>query len=69
MKSFVIVVKKDVCETEASGHALVRKFKEQIKKGFTSIALKKNMSIDDITMNDIINAALNEDQLSIEFDF
>jgi predicted NBD/HSP70 family sugar kinase len=53
-------------ETEASGHALVRKFKEQIKKGLTSTALKKNMSIDDITMNDIINAALNEDQLSIE---
>ena len=37
--------KKGCLETEASGHALVRKFKEQIKKGFTSIALKKNMSI------------------------
>jgi glucokinase-like ROK family protein len=58
--------KKGCLETEASGHALVRKFKEQIKKGFTSIALKKNMSIDEITMNDIINAAMNEDQLSIE---
>jgi len=58
--------KKGCLETEASGHALVRKFKDQIKKGFTSIALKKNMSIEDITMNDIINAAVNEDQLSIE---
>ncbi len=58
--------KKGCLETEASGHALVRKFKEQIKKGFTSIALKKNMSIADITMNDIIIAAMNEDQLSIE---
>ena len=58
--------KKGCFETEASGHALVRNFKEHIKKGLTSTALKKNMSIDDITMNDIINAALNEDQLSIE---
>ena len=58
--------KKGCLETEASGNALLRKFKEKIKQGYTSSALKKNKKIEDITLTDIIQAAKNEDVLVIE---
>lgn len=58
--------KKGCLETEASGNALIRKFKEKIKQGYTSSVLKKNKKIEDITLTDIIQAAQNEDVLTIE---
>jgi glucokinase-like ROK family protein len=58
--------KKGCLETEASGLALIRKFKEKIKQGTTSSVLKKHKNIEDIKLMDIIEAANNEDMLSIE---
>jgi predicted NBD/HSP70 family sugar kinase len=58
--------KKGCLETEASGNALIRKFKERIKKGASTSILKKNKNIEEITIDDIINAALNDDMLCIE---
>jgi len=58
--------KKGCLETEASGNALLRKFKEKIKQGYTSAALKKNKKIEDITLTDIVLAGQNEDVLTIE---
>ena len=45
---------------------MLRKFKEKIKQGYTSSALKKNKKVEDITLTDIIQAAKNEDVLVIE---
>ena len=58
--------KKGCLETEASGNALLRKFKEKIKVGSTSSVLKKNKKVEDITLTDLILAAQNEDVLIIE---
>jgi glucokinase-like ROK family protein len=58
--------KKGCLETEASGVALIRKFKEKIKQGSTSSVMKKKKDLDDITLLDIISAAKNEDILCIE---
>jgi predicted NBD/HSP70 family sugar kinase len=58
--------KKGCLETEASGNALLRKFREKIKQGYTSAALKKNKKVEDITLNDIVLAGQNEDVLIIE---
>jgi predicted NBD/HSP70 family sugar kinase len=56
--------KKGCLETEASGRALIRMFKESVKEG-SSTSIKKN-DIEEIEMQDIINAANNDDVLSIE---
>lgn len=58
--------KKGCLETEASGLALIRRFKERIKQGTTSSVLKKHKNADDIKLIDIIEAANSEDMLSIE---
>lgn len=58
--------KKGCLETEASGASLIRKFKEKIKQGSTSVLLKKNKSLESVTLTDIIQAANNEDVLCIE---
>jgi len=58
--------KKGCLETEASGWALIRKFKERLEKGSSSSAVKKNTSASEITLEDIITAAKNEDTLCIE---
>ncbi len=58
--------KKGCLETEASGLALIRKFKEKIKQGTTSSVLKKHKNADEIKLIDIIEAANSEDMLSIE---
>ena len=58
--------KKGCLETEASGFALIRKCKEKIDQGSTSILVKKNRSIESVTLTDIIQAAKNEDVLCIE---
>jgi predicted NBD/HSP70 family sugar kinase len=58
--------KKGCLETEASGYALIRKFRERIISGSSSSATKKNKPLESITLTDIIEAGKNEDMLSIE---
>jgi glucokinase-like ROK family protein len=58
--------KKGCLETEASGVALIRKFKEKIMQGATSSVMKKKNNSDEISLPDIISAAKNEDILCIE---
>ena len=58
--------KKGCLETEASGYAVLRKFKERIKKGASSSLLKDNRNPDDITLADIVSGAQSEDTLCIE---
>ncbi|MEI6264064.1 MAG: ROK family protein [Sphingobacteriia bacterium] len=58
--------KKGCLETEASGTAVIRKFKEKIKQGSTSLLIKKNKIVESINLTDIIQAAQNEDVLCIE---
>lgn len=58
--------KKGCLETEASGIALLRKFKQKIQAGSTSLAYDGSKSIEEITLNNIIEAAKNEDTLCIE---
>jgi predicted NBD/HSP70 family sugar kinase len=58
--------KKGCLETETSGIALERKFKEKLKSGSKSI-LSDKKSIDDIIADDILQAVIeNEDTLAIE---
>jgi Transcriptional regulator/sugar kinase len=57
--------KKGCLETEASGAALVRIFKEKLKEGSSSI-LSKKFKQDIIQLEDIINAANNDDILAID---
>ncbi|WP_461788961.1 ROK family transcriptional regulator [Pedobacter sp.] len=56
--------KKGCLETEVSGWALVRKFKEKLSEGSTSIL--SGMPIDDIKLSHIIDAAIKDDVLAIE---
>ena len=58
--------KKGCLETEASGWALTRMFKEKIKEGSTSILTTTKKNVEDIEMDDIIFAANNDDVLAIE---
>lgn len=58
--------KKGCLETEASGWALINDFKERIKAGSTSSVLNLNLQPDKIKLEDIINAAHNDDVLAIE---
>lgn len=53
-------------ETEASGHALRRIVISKIKNGSTSTLSSKFENIDTIKLNDIIQAAHKDDNLSIE---
>jgi predicted NBD/HSP70 family sugar kinase len=58
--------KKGCLETEASGTALVRLFREKIQEGSSSQLLTKYEDPRQIRLQDIIEAALQEDVLSIE---
>lgn len=58
--------KKGCLETEASGQSLLRKFREKIKQGSTSSAMKKKKDPFEITLLDIMAAAHQEDMLCIE---
>ncbi|HWL00405.1 MAG TPA: ROK family transcriptional regulator, partial [Parapedobacter sp.] len=58
--------KKGCLETEASGQALVRIFRERIAHGETSTVTKIKEHTEDITLEDIIHAANNDDTLAIE---
>ena len=58
--------KKGCLETEASGIALLRNFKDKIEQGSTSSLIKKGKLMDELRVMDIVQAALDEDVLSIE---
>ena len=58
-------VKKGCLETEASGWALVRMFKQKLQEGSSSV-LSGQYKVRDIEMEDIIHAANNDDVLAIE---
>ena len=58
--------KKGCLETEASGQALVRRFKAALQSGSSSILTKQFENIDDIKLQHIIQAAKQEDNLAIE---
>ena len=55
--------KKGCLETEASGWALVRMFKERVEAGCSSSIKEK---LEDVTLDTIIEAANNDDTLAIE---
>ena len=56
--------KKGCLETEVSGWALIRKFKEKLSEGSSSSL--SQMAPDEIKLSDIINAAINDGVLAIE---
>ncbi|MDO5035664.1 MAG: ROK family protein [Porphyromonas sp.] len=62
--------KKGCLETEASGSAMLRKFKERVEAGDNSILLDPmgpyKLTLDEVTMDDLIDATQNEDILCIE---
>ncbi len=58
--------KKGCLETEASGFALLRTFKQKIEEGSSSSLAKKGKIADNLRVIDIVNAAKAEDILSIE---
>jgi transcriptional regulator of PTS gene len=58
--------KKGCLETEASGWALTRMFREKLVEGSSSVLTRNNRTPADIEMEDIIEAAKNDDVLAIE---
>jgi glucokinase-like ROK family protein len=58
--------KKGCLETEVSGQALLRKAKEKLTAGYSSMLFKKNKKAEDLKLTDLIEAARNEDVLMIE---
>jgi glucokinase-like ROK family protein len=58
--------KKGCLETEASGSALLRAFLKRLEEGATSIVTNKHLQSGNITLDDIMAAANNDDTLSIE---
>lgn len=58
--------KKGCLETEASGMALLRLFREKIEQGSSSSLLLNHKLPDELRLADIIQATKNEDVLSIE---
>lgn len=58
--------KKGCLETEVSGQAMHRMLLERIREGQSSILSQRVLSREPITMNDIIQAAIQEDILCLE---
>ncbi|WP_291910973.1 ROK family transcriptional regulator [Chitinophaga sp. CB10] len=58
--------KKGCLETEASGWALERMFKQKLAEGSSSLLSRRNISTADISLPDIIDAATHDDVLAIE---
>ncbi|MFY8127537.1 MAG: ROK family transcriptional regulator [Chitinophagaceae bacterium] len=58
--------KKGCLETEVSGIALLRKAKEKLQQGSASILTTKYKDVNELTLEDLIDAAKNEDVLMIE---
>ena len=57
--------KKGCLETEASGQAVYRMMKEEIARGSTTCLYEK-FTQDNVTMEDLVEATLNDDVLAIE---
>lgn len=57
--------KKGCLETEASGAALIRMFREKLKAGSSSI-LTKTIDAEDLQLDDVIDAARHDDTLAID---
>ncbi|WP_343668203.1 ROK family protein, partial [Chitinophaga sp.] len=58
--------KKGCLETETSGKALTTFFVKRLKEGATSSVTGKVTQMEDITMEHIIDAAINDDTLAME---
>ncbi|MGI8636809.1 MAG: ROK family protein, partial [Segetibacter sp.] len=58
--------KKGCFETEASGYALIRLFKEKIQEGSSSQLVNKYENLEQIKLQDIVDGAQKDDMLSIE---
>ena len=58
--------KKGCLETEASGWALIRMFREKLKEGSSTLITNGKKRAEDIELEDIIEAANNDDVLAIE---
>ncbi|MGX5689638.1 ROK family protein [Arcticibacter tournemirensis] len=58
--------KKGCLETEASGWALARLFKEKVNQGSSTVLTSSNILTDDLQLEDIIQAAKNDDVLAID---
>lgn len=58
--------KKGCLETEASGQAMIRLFKEKVERGSTSSLSEKSLPGHTIKLSDIIEATNNDDVLCIE---
>lgn len=58
--------KKGCLETEASGWALIRMFKEKLREGSSTSLIFEDDNFEDIELKDIINAANHDDTLAIE---
>ncbi|MEO6704546.1 MAG: ROK family transcriptional regulator [Ginsengibacter sp.] len=58
--------KKGCLETEASGRALLRMFNKKIQNGSVSNIVQESTEINNLTINDIIEATKQEDVLAIE---
>lgn len=56
--------KKGCLETEASGWALIRKFKSKLAEGYSSTL--SGLAAADIKLMDVVDAAINDDVLAIE---
>lgn len=58
--------KKGCLETEASGKALIRIFKEKITSGNSSSIINDEKNLENLRLTNIIEAAQNEDMLTID---
>jgi predicted NBD/HSP70 family sugar kinase len=58
--------KKGCLETEASGWALIRQFREKVESGISSLVMQKIQKVEEVQLEDIVEGALNEDVLCIE---
>ncbi len=58
--------KKGCLETEASGWALARMFREKLAEGSSSLISLKKLAADKVEMEDIIEVAMADDVLAIE---
>ncbi|GGK62293.1 ROK family transcriptional regulator [Rufibacter glacialis] len=58
--------KKGCLETEAAGWALVEMFKERLNEGASTLITRENIAPENLLLEDIINAAHNDDVLAIE---
>lgn len=58
--------KRGCLETEASGYAVMRHIKSKMRSGAGSSLKKQKIDLDHMTLEDVVNAAVNDDVLAIE---